>query len=57
LWEQGFGEQSTRPESYLNLMYERIDVAIMVKDPEQGSENDYADKFENYFSESMASNC
>jgi 5-oxoprolinase (ATP-hydrolysing) len=49
LMEQGFGEESIRTDSYLNLRYEGTDTAIMVKQPEQGSGNDYADEFEKLF--------
>jgi len=31
LMEQGFGEESIRTNSYLNLRYEGTDTAIMVK--------------------------
>lgn len=49
LREQGFGEESIRTDSYLNLRYEGTDTAIMVRQPEQGSGNDYADEFEKLF--------
>lgn len=45
LREQGFGEESIRTDSYLNLRYEGTDTAIMVKQPEKESGSDYADEF------------
>ncbi|KAL6642813.1 hypothetical protein ACP70R_020994 [Stipagrostis hirtigluma subsp. patula] len=49
LREQGFKEESIRTDSYLNLRYEGTDTAIMVKQPESGSGNDYADEFVKLF--------
>jgi len=49
LKEQGFGDESIKTDSYLNLRYEGTDTAIMVKQPEQGSGNDYAAEFEKLF--------
>jgi 5-oxoprolinase (ATP-hydrolysing) len=49
LAEQGFGEESIRTDSYLNLRYEGTDTAIMVKQPEKESGCDYADEFVKLF--------
>lgn len=49
LREQGFGEESIRTDSYLNLRYEGTDTAIMVKQPEKESGSDYADEFVRLF--------
>ncbi|KAB8085357.1 hypothetical protein EE612_008177 [Oryza sativa] len=49
LIEQGFGEDSIRTHSYLNLRYEATDTAIMVKQPERESGSDYADEFVKLF--------
>jgi 5-oxoprolinase (ATP-hydrolysing) len=49
LTEQGFGEESIRTDSYLNLRYEGTDTAIMVKQPEKESGCDYADEFVKLF--------
>ncbi|KAK8445607.1 hypothetical protein SEVIR_9G357100v4 [Setaria viridis] len=49
LREQGFVDESIRTNSYLNLRYDGTDTAIMVKQPEQGSGNDYATEFEKLF--------
>lgn len=49
LREQGFGEENIRTDSYLNLRYEGTDTTIMVKQPEAGSGNDYADEFVKLF--------
>ncbi|KAM0898691.1 hypothetical protein ACQ4PT_021759 [Festuca glaucescens] len=49
LTEQGFGDESIRTDSYLNLRYEGTDTAIMVKQPEKESGCDYADEFVKLF--------
>ncbi|VAI49425.1 unnamed protein product [Triticum turgidum subsp. durum] len=49
LVEQGFGDESIRTDSYLNLRYEGTDTAIMVKEPEKDSGCDYADEFVKMF--------
>lgn len=49
LVEQGFGEESIRTDSYLNLRYEGTDTAIMVKQPDTESRCDYADEFVKLF--------
>ena len=49
LVEQGFGDESIRTDSYLNLRYEGTDTAIMVKQPEKESGCDYADEFVKMF--------
>jgi 5-oxoprolinase (ATP-hydrolysing) len=49
LSEQSFQEENIRTDSYLNLRYEGTDTTIMVKRPEKGSGNDYADEFVKLF--------
>ncbi|KAG6531015.1 5-oxoprolinase-like [Zingiber officinale] len=47
LRDQGFGEESIKTETYLNLRYEGTDTAIMVKKPT--GVDDYAVEFERIF--------
>ncbi|MQM02247.1 hypothetical protein Taro_035008 [Colocasia esculenta] len=49
LRSQGFGDESIRTESYLNLRYEGTDTAIMVKRLKEGDENDFASEFVKLF--------